>query len=298
MGYTTDKSLTLHNLFCRYARFNGKSLEEANLAWRSFRESTSYATEADRRLAAKQYFDRNETVHGDDSRHAVNESAGPTLQQEKVFPLIARHILVESYRQNGFIRHDSIVDLLLADEEAAPIIEYAIGTSSLPDSRAVASNMVAWFSAQITSGSNIWTPMFIRQRLAGKWAYRYNEKELHGTDGDAEMSALEGEPRLMIHFHRERDSHIAQAKRDAVIASSGRLVCEACGISATVKYPGLNGEICEVHHRLPLAESCGNVETRLEDLAVLCANCHRAIHRGSPMPGVEEFRNMFFLEAL
>jgi len=298
VSYTADHSLTLHKLFCRYARLNGKSLKEAADLWRRFKDETSLASEADRRLAAKQYFDWTDSVHGDDSRYAANESAGPTFQQEKVFPLIARHILVESYRQNGFIRHDSIVDLLLADEEAAPIIEYAIGTSSLPDSRAVASNMVAWFSAQITSGSNIWSPLFVRQRLAGKWAYRYNEKELHGADGDAEMSALEGEPRLMIHFHRERDSHIAQAKRDAVIASSGRLVCEACGISATDKYPGLNGEICEVHHRLPLAESCGNIETRLEDLAVLCANCHRAIHRCSPMPGIEEFRNMFFLEAL
>jgi putative restriction endonuclease len=30
--------------------------------------------------------------------------------------------------------------------------------------------------------------------------------------------------------------------------------------------------------------------TRLEDLALLCANCHRMIHRASPWLSVEELR--------
>ena len=47
-------------------------------------------------------------------------------------------------------------------------------------------------------------------------------------------------------------------------------------------------------HRRPLAEAVGSVTTRLEDLALLCPNCHRAIHRTAPLMSVEEFRTRFF----
>ncbi len=35
------------------------------------------------------------------------------------------------------------------------------------------------------------------------------------------------------------------------------------------------------------------VSTTLSDLAVLCPNCHRAIHRTKPLMSVEEFRSHF-----
>jgi hypothetical protein len=34
-----------------------------------------------------------------------------------------------------------------------------------------------------------------------------------------------------------------------------------------------------VHHLRPLSEARGSVTTRLEDLAIVCANCHAIIHR-------------------
>jgi 5-methylcytosine-specific restriction protein A len=55
----------------------------------------------------------------------------------------------------------------------------------------------------------------------------------------------------------------------------------------------LTGDVCEVHHRRPLAEASGPVTTRIEDLAILCANCHRAIHQTRPLLSVEDFRDRF-----
>ncbi|WP_405847976.1 HNH endonuclease [Streptomyces niveus] len=40
----------------------------------------------------------------------------------------------------------------------------------------------------------------------------------------------------------------------------------------------LGADCIEVHHLLPL-HVAGPRETRLEDLALLCANCHRMCHR-------------------
>ena len=39
--------------------------------------------------------------------------------------------------------------------------------------------------------------------------------------------------------------------------------------------------VFEVHHTSPLASAAGPRRTTLEDLAVVCASCHRAIHATS-----------------
>jgi 5-methylcytosine-specific restriction protein A len=39
---------------------------------------------------------------------------------------------------------------------------------------------------------------------------------------------------------------------------------------------------------VPLSASSESVTTTLDDLAVLCSNCHRIIHRSTPMLSVAE----------
>ena len=45
-------------------------------------------------------------------------------------------------------------------------------------------------------------------------------------------------------------------------------------------YGEVGAGFAEVHHLRPLAEMDGPVETTLDDLAVVCANCHRMIRLG------------------
>ena len=99
---------------------------------------------------------------------------------------------------------------------------------------------------------------------------------------------------MFFHLRRERDSSLVEAKRAAARDSAGRLECEVCGFATQVAFPSLAGEVCEIHHRLPHADSSEAVEIRLEDLAVLYTNCHRAIHRTRPLMSVDEFRSRFF----
>jgi len=42
------------------------------------------------------------------------------------------------------------------------------------------------------------------------------------------------------------------------------------------------------HHTVPMSESAADHRTRLTDLAIVCANCHRMIHRGRPRPTVQK----------
>jgi 5-methylcytosine-specific restriction protein A len=94
-------------------------------------------------------------------------------------------------------------------------------------------------------------------------------------------------------MERERDRALVFLKREVARGADGHLRCEACGFATQDVFAGLAGEVCEVHHRLPLADATGTVVTHLEDLAVLCANCHRAIHKTDPLMTVPAFKARF-----
>lgn len=106
-------------------------------------------------------------------------------------------------------------------------------------------------------------------------------------EAEESMSALEGQFLVRQHLVRERDRTIVRAKREQVLRSTGKLQCEVCGFDFKRTY-GI--EFCEVHHCQPLGISSGLVETKLEDLAIVCSNCHRVIHRGSPFFTIAELR--------
>lgn len=106
------------------------------------------------------------------------------------------------------------------------------------------------------------------------------------------QSAEEGELRLQQHFIRERDRTLVAEKRRQVLSKLGRLRCEACEFDFAAFYGELGRELCEVHHVTPLSRSASTVLTRLDDLAILCANCHRLIHRTDPMITVAALREI------
>lgn len=104
------------------------------------------------------------------------------------------------------------------------------------------------------------------------------------NEGFAEGRILE-----RLHKRRERNQTLVQKKLRQTLQQTGRLACEVCGFDFAQVYGELGKGFAECHHTLPLA-SAGERETRLQDLAVVCANCHRMIHRAKPMPTTVELR--------
>jgi hypothetical protein len=108
-------------------------------------------------------------------------------------------------------------------------------------------------------------------------------------DEDA-LSGVEGRKKWIQHLRRERDRRLVSEKKARVLAQTGRLACEACGFHFSEFYHPYAQDFCEVHHRMPLANLEEAAETKLEDLAIMCSNCHRVIHLIRPMPNVEQLR--------
>lgn len=107
-------------------------------------------------------------------------------------------------------------------------------------------------------------------------------------DIDFSASVSEGGRRLVSHLRRERKRAVVEAKKAAVLGATGRLSCEVCGFDFSATYGSVGEGFCEVHHLSPLSASDGSITTTLADLAVLCSNCHRIIHRSDPMLSVAE----------
>jgi hypothetical protein len=106
---------------------------------------------------------------------------------------------------------------------------------------------------------------------------------------DPDDEGVEGRMLLKLHRLKERDRRLVRRKKRAVLAAGGRLLCEVCEFDFVVAYGSLGEGFAECHHRVPLKELDGTTTTRLADLAIVCANCHRMLHR-RPIHTMEQLR--------
>ncbi len=60
------------------------------------------------------------------------------------------------------------------------------------------------------------------------------------------------------------------------------IVCEACGFDFGKVYGDVGRNFIEAHHMKPVSEMKEGDKTQIEDMAMLCSNCHRMVHRIRP----------------
>ncbi|WP_311044753.1 HNH endonuclease [Rhizobium sp. NLR10a] len=93
---------------------------------------------------------------------------------------------------------------------------------------------------------------------------------------DVDLELPEGRLLTALHLRRERNPKVRGLLFDARRPSGLR--CEICELSRPRLEMSMQEAIFEAHHLVPLAEA-GERKTSLADLALLCACCHRLIHR-------------------
>jgi len=108
-------------------------------------------------------------------------------------------------------------------------------------------------------------------------------------DVDIHFSAApEGRRRLVVHLQRERNQAVVRRKKKQATS----LDCEVCGFSFGRAYGDDAADYCEVHHLLPLSDADDTTKTRMADLAILCANCHRVVHLRNPPYTLDQVRGL------
>lgn len=115
--------------------------------------------------------------------------------------------------------------------------------------------------------------------------------QLNQPEEGEELSA-EGRLLFRLHRGRERDGRLSRRKKALVLAEVGHLACEVCGFDFATTYGERGAGFIEAHHRVALSV-IGPSKTSIRDLALVCSNCHRMLHRGSPWPSGEDLRSRF-----
>ena len=109
---------------------------------------------------------------------------------------------------------------------------------------------------------------------------------------DEDGAFPEGRRIEWLHKRRERSSRVVrEAKERHARANNGNLPCEACGFDFQELYGDRGRHFIEAHHKVPLSELKEDqiAETFVDDLALVCANCHRMLHK-KPYSTVEDLR--------
>jgi len=88
----------------------------------------------------------------------------------------------------------------------------------------------------------------------------------------------EGRLQFRRHRKRERNNKAVSMKKEKA-ARKEKLSCEACGFDFFARYGDIGKGFIECHHLQPISEYVDGQTTKLTDLALVCANCHRMLHR-------------------
>lgn len=97
-----------------------------------------------------------------------------------------------------------------------------------------------------------------------------------------------------MHKVRERDPKLRKKAIDTFVRKNGDIFCEVCKFSFEEKYGDLGKGFIEVHHLKPISEYEDNETTSIENLKLVCSNCHRMIHKGDSYATFFSLQERFF----
>jgi predicted HNH restriction endonuclease len=110
-------------------------------------------------------------------------------------------------------------------------------------------------------------------------------------DSEAEQYS-EGSLNYRVHLSRERDPRVIfKAKENFKLKHGGELYCEICKFNFFKTYGERGRDFAEGHHTLPVSKMIQGDETKVEDIRIVCSNCHRMLHYGAVITP-EELRQL------
>lgn len=118
-------------------------------------------------------------------------------------------------------------------------------------------------------------------------------EDLPPTPLEDDISGKEGRILIRLHSSRERDKGFIKKAKALFKSIHGRLFCECCGHDPIQVYGSRGEDRIQAHHKTPVEELLPDTETKPEDLAMVCPNCHDLIHARRPWIAVEEARAMW-----
>lgn len=87
---------------------------------------------------------------------------------------------------------------------------------------------------------------------------------------------------------RKRNRGLIELKK-----SQSNYQCEICQMSFKEKYGEIGKNFIIAHHIIPISKSIVSTKTKLDDIALVCANCHNMLHRNNPPYSILEMKKIY-----
>jgi 5-methylcytosine-specific restriction protein A len=94
------------------------------------------------------------------------------------------------------------------------------------------------------------------------------------------------------HKARERNSKVITLAKENFKRKYGKLFCQACGFDFEKVYGEIGQDFIEGHHTIAVKEMPPDYRTKPEEIAMLCSNCHRMVHKKRPWLSMDKLTTL------
>lgn len=122
--------------------------------------------------------------------------------------------------------------------------------------------------------------------------YSLVQEQVTDVDYGDDSEFPEGKETERKHKARERNQALIKRVKASFKQKHGKLYCQVCDFSFYDKYGEIGDDFIEAHHIIPLSELKGEEKTNPRDIALVCSNCHRMLHRKRPWLKRENLKNL------
>lgn len=118
-----------------------------------------------------------------------------------------------------------------------------------------------------------------------------NPYDRDNLESEESITFPEGKKAYAKHARYERNQGIVRLAKDRFKAANGALFCEVCGFSFDI-YGERGKDYIEAHHDVPVSDLGDDGVSNIDDIKMVCANCHRILHRKRPWLKVDELKSL------
>ncbi len=125
---------------------------------------------------------------------------------------------------------------------------------------------------------------------------KYWKFDLSGEDYTYNTIDDEGFPEGKLverkHKSRERNKKLISKAKEEFLKTNTKLYCQICRFDFVDTYGEIGHGFIEAHHTVPVSEMKPDHETLLKDIALVCSNCHKMLHRSRPWLSMDQLKDL------
>lgn len=119
-----------------------------------------------------------------------------------------------------------------------------------------------------------------------------NPFDKNNLEEDESIMFPEGKKVYAKHVRYERNQGVVTLAKERFKAKNGSLYCEVCGFSFGI-YGERGEDFIEAHHDVvPVSQMGSNATSSINDIKMVCSNCHRVLHLKRPWLKVDKLKEL------